>query len=64
MLDDLVEIQAEPEPKDRTVVVLKLTTKCCEDINSNKQQARTRQGIMRMLACYEKILETKRPFSA
>lgn len=33
-----------------------------EDIVLNEKQAQTRQGIMRILACYEKILKEKRCF--
>ena len=84
MLDHLVEIrkqsgveeaeEAEPERKERTVTVSKLSeglglieggVEVSEDIGWNEQgAAATGQGIMRMLACCKQILkEKKRPLS-
>jgi hypothetical protein len=60
------EESEESEPKERDRVVLKLTEglgltdtdiKTSEDADWNEQQAATRQGVIRMLACYEGILK-------
>jgi hypothetical protein len=66
--------EPDPEPKERTVTVSKLSeglglieggVEVSEDIDWNEQgAAATGQGLVRMLACCEQILkEKKRPLS-
>jgi hypothetical protein len=65
--------EPDPEPKERTVTVSKLSeglglieggVEVSEDIGWNEQgAAATGQGIVRMLACCEQILKKKRPLS-
>jgi hypothetical protein len=79
-LDHLVETRKqnapkqaeEPEPKERTMRVLKLAEsrwitdagiRMFEDTDSNEQgAARTRQRIIRERACYEEIVTEKRRY--
>jgi hypothetical protein len=64
-------VEPELELKERTMTLLNVTEalglkvgiKVSEDIDSHKQRAATtRQGLMRMLACYEEIVKEKKRF--
>jgi hypothetical protein len=63
-------VESEPKPKERTMTLLNVTEalghkagiKVSEYIDYNKQQATTKQGFMRMLACCEEIMKEKERF--
>ncbi|XP_066566163.1 protein UXT isoform X1 [Amia ocellicauda] len=69
-LEEAEELESEPRETRRTMTVSKLSEglglieagiRVLEDIDSNEQRAAaTRQGIKRMLACYEEILREKK----